>query len=423
MLTISAILYFLFTRLYPLVVGAAAAFSRKARKWLRGRFRWQKKARRLLAASPKKAVPRLWMHCASLGEFEQGRPVLEAFKAKHPEAQVLLTFFSPSGYEIRKKEALADWVAYLPMDSRRHARQLLDLFAPTLVVFVKYEFWWYYLREIKRRRIPLFLIAARFRPGQLFFKPSGKWHRRMLQAFTAIMVQDERSEQLLRQIGLTAVHRCGDPRIDRVLALARESRQLKTLERFTDAGRIPLLVIGSSWPADEKILVPWLNNHLPKGWKVLLAPHEIRESHLRKLIARMELPVQRYTHLAEAPLSEGTRILVLDTVGLLSRAYRYGRIAYIGGGFGRGIHNILEPAAFGLPVLFGPRYKKFEEAVYWVKKGAAFPVSSAQELAQKFEYLQQQEHLAKAQRELKLYLQQHEGAAGCCLAKMEEYAG
>ncbi len=424
LLLLSYILYRTFTALYPAIAWLLAPFSGKVRKWVRGRFRWQSKAKALLQNTPLQERPRLWMHCASLGEFEQGLPVLEAFKKRHPEAQVLLTFFSPSGYEQRKNHPLADWVMYLPMDSPRHARKLLDEFRPTLAVFVKYEFWWFYLRELKRRQIPAFLIAARFRPKQVFFKPDargGKWYRRMLFAFKAIMVQDERSKQLLESVGYTDVQVCGDPRVDRVLELAEQAEDIDVLEQFTRGGKDPLFIIGSSWPSDEKVLLPWLNNSLP-NYKILIAPHEIKPARIEKLMQRIELPVQRYTQLETEPLREDTRVLILDTIGLLSRAYRYGQIAYIGGGFGWGIHNILEPAAFGLPVLFGPRYQSFEEAVQLVEAGAACVVDGTESLAACFAAWQEPERLAQAKRELQLYLRRHRGAARCCLDAIEAKA-
>lgn len=470
LLLLSYILYRIFTALYPAIAWLLAPFSGKVRKWVRGRFRWLSKAKALLQATPLQETPRLWMHCASLGEFEQGLPVLEAFKKRHPEAQVLLTFFSPSGYELRRQHPLADWVMYLPMDSPRHARELLDEFRPTLAVFVKYEFWWFYLRELKRRMIPAFLIAARFRPKQVFFKPAargGKWYRQMLFAFKAIMVQDERSKQLLESIGYTNVKICGDPRVDRVLELAEQAERIDVLEQFTRGGKDPLFIIGSSWPSDEEVLLPWLNTSFsgdssplagksgqpsPSGaggaggksgqpsppgaggagspvyspvrynYKVLIAPHEINPRRIEKLMRRIELPLQRYTCLEQEPLREDTRVLILDTIGLLSRAYRYGQIAYIGGGFGRGIHNILEPAAFGLPVLFGPRYHGFEEAVQLVKAGAASPVDSTEALASRFAEWQDSGRLAQAKRELQLYLRRHRGAARCCLDVIEAKA-
>ncbi len=423
MLLLSALIYFLFTRIYPLLVGVAAFFSKKARQWILGRFRWPRKAKELLRKHRlETTATRLWMHCASLGEFEQGRAVLELFKREYPQLQVLLSFFSPSGFEVRKNAASADWVVYLPMDSRKHAKQLLDLFKPNLVIFVKYEFWWYYLREIRQRKLPLFLIAARFRTGQPFFRPYGKWHRRMLQTFSAILVQDENSKKLLKGIGYKRVFRCGDPRVDRVLDLARKQKPLPFLEQFTQERKIPLLILGSTWPADEKLLIPWVNTHLPKGWKVLIAPHEIRQGHIKKLMRQLKEPTQCYTALKTEPLRSETRILILDTIGLLAASYRYGRLAYIGGGFGKGIHNILEPAAFGLPLLFGPRYKKFEEAVFWVERGAAFPIQHERDFERAFNMLQGEERLRIAKRELQLYLQQHEGAAACCIAKIREHA-
>lgn len=380
----------------------AALFHPKARRWVEGRRHWR--ARYARAFEKKSRV--LWVHAASLGEFEQGRPVIEAFRERFPGWQIVLTFFSPSGYEIRKNYPLADFVCYLPADTRRNARDFLDLIQPDAAVFVKYEFWAGYLSELKRRRTPTLLVSALFRPGQPFFRWYGAFWRRMLGCFSHIFVQNEASARLLDGIGVPHYTVAGDTRVDRVLKLAENAPENDIVSTF--AGNRPVFIAGSAWEADEAVFLPVLQQAAFQHYKIIIAPHEPSEKHLTQLIARLERPHIRYSACAAAvPEAD---ILLIDNVGMLNTLYRYGSVAFIGGGFGKGIHNTLEPAAFGLPVLFGPRYEKFEEARQMVARGGAFAVRDAAELQNVLEKLQDSTFYEKASAATSAYLAESQGA-------------
>lgn len=380
----------------------AALFHPKARRWVEGRQHWR--ARYARAFEKKSRV--LWVHAASLGEFEQGRPVIEAFRERFPGWQIVLTFFSPSGYDIRKNYPLADFVCYLPADTRRNARDFLDLIQPDAAVFVKYEFWAGYLSELKRRRTPTLLVSALFRPGQPFFRWYGAFWRRMLGCFSHIFVQNEASARLLDGIGVPHHTVAGDTRVDRVLKLAENAPENGIVSTF--AGNAPVFIAGSAWEADEAVFLPVLQQAAFQHYKIIIAPHEPSEKHLTQLIARLERPHIRYSACSAAVPEAG--ILLIDNVGLLNTLYRYGSVAFIGGGFGKGIHNTLEPAAFGLPVLFGPRYEKFEEARQMVARGGAFAVRDAAELKNVLEKLQDSTIYGKASAATRAYLAESRGA-------------
>lgn len=311
--------------------------------------------------------PPLWVHCASLGEFEQGRPIMEAYRQKYPGKKILLTFFSPSGYEIRKNTPLADHVFYLPLDTPRNARKFLDLVRPVAAIFVKYEFWYFYLTALKKRNIPTYLVSARFRPDQPFFKKYGAPFRRMLRCFDHLFVQDGRSLDLLASLSKMPlpVTMTGDTRFDRVVSVAASDN---TPELFKELVREPVLIAGSTWPRDEEILEHWAGE-FPE-WQLVIAPHELHPSHLSsiaRLFAKWD-PV----FFSAATKGRQPKILVIDTIGILSSLYRYGTVCYIGGGFNpSGIHNTLEAAVYGKPLLFGPNYEKFGEACDLVSLGAA----------------------------------------------------
>ena len=317
----------------------------------------------------------IWFHAASLGEFEQGRPVMEALKEQHPEARILLTFFSPSGYEIRKNYTGADLICYLPADTKANAHRLLELVPLKAAVFIKYEFWVNYLTELDRRSIPAYSIAAIFRRDQVFFKSYGKWYRKVLSRFRKIFVQDEASLQLLKEINITNADIAGDTRFDRVNAVAATARQFPELEEFIGDCR-KVVIAGSSWPQDEELLARYLNEH--SDTKLILVPHEIHENHLNG-IAKLLPGSRRYTRLKQGEFAE-TCCLVIDTIGMLSSVYQYATIAYIGGGFGVGIHNTLEAAVWNLPVVFGPNFQKFREARELIALGGGFSISGYNEL-------------------------------------------
>ena len=307
------------------------------------------------------------MHCASLGEFEQGRPVLEAIRKQYPGYKIVLTFFSPSGYEVRQDYEGADYIFYLPMDGRRNAGAFLDAVNPSLVFFVKYEFWYFYLSEIKRRGIPSMLISAAFRKEQAFFNWYGGFFRKILHCFTDILVQDDASAQLLNGIGIQdRVVVAGDTRYDRVMEIADQARDLPVIASFKATHKV--LIAGSTWPADETIVKAMLEV-LPADWKVIVAPHEIDAAHLDQVQMLFGNEAIRYSAYEILP-DPTKRVLIIDNMGMLSSAYKYGDTAFVGGGFNKGgIHNVLEPAAFGMPVMIGPVYHKFVEAVQLVHLG------------------------------------------------------
>ena len=368
--------------LYGLLLRLLAPFVPKAAAWVAGRRGLLDHIRQQLAAD---LAPRVWFHCASLGEFEQGRPLLEAYRQAHPGTKLVLTFFSPSGYEIRKGWPGADYIFYLPLDTRANARAFLDAVQPRLVVFVKYEFWYHFLTEAHRRNIPAVVVSAIFRPDQVFFQPWGGFFRKILARFAHIFTQNEASAALLRQHGLRQVSVAGDTRFDTVVATAAAApRGLPVVDAFVADGA-PVLVVGSSWPEDLPALAPLLRRHQHE-LRVLVAPHEITENNLRLVEAALPGQVLRYSQATAANAAQA-RVLLFDNVGLLSQLYRFGSYAYIGGAFDKGLHNTLEAAAFGLPLFFGPTYGKFQEAVELVGLKCAFPVRNAAELEATFSYL------------------------------------
>lgn len=317
----------------------------------------------------------IWFHCASLGEFEQGRPVIEAIRERLPGRKILLTFFSPSGYEKRKDYHGADYVMYLPLDTSRNASRMLDLLSVEMALFIKYEFWYHFLKELAWREIPTYLVSGNFRADQLFFKWYGGWYRRFLNLFTHIFVQNHESESLLAGIGQHHVSLAGDTRFDRVYEIKHSPFTHPALEDFGKDSAI--IVAGSTWEQDEQLLAQ-VYGKLPELVSWIIAPHELSEGHLRNLQERFP-GAACYTQL-ESGVPEGCRVILVDTIGKLSFLYRYGVMAYIGGGFGKGIHNILEAATYGLPVIFGPTYKKFSEAVELTSLGGAFPIGNSEDL-------------------------------------------
>ncbi len=365
-------LYHFFILVYQAGTFVASWFLPKAKLWRQGRKGQFKKMRSAFAGNDRLA----WFHCASLGEFEQGRPVIEAFRKEFPDYKVLLTFFSPSGFEIRKNYEQADYIFYLPLDTRANVRRFLDLWKPSVAIFVKYEFWFNYLDALHKRKVPSLVISANFRSEQHFFRPYGKWFRKQLKKLSFIFVQNELSLKLLHQAGISNAAISGDTRFDRVAAIAERPVDFPQLQSFV-AGQ-PVLVAGSTWPADTNLLLPLIND--PNGkLKFIIAPHEINPMQISSLRKQIKTSSAIYSEL-NGELPHDTRVLIIDRIGLLSSLYRLGSLAYIGGGFGRGIHNILEAVTFGLPVFFGPRYQQFAEALELIEKGGAFPVYNAEKL-------------------------------------------
>ena len=315
------------------------------------------------------------MHVASLGEFEQGLPILERLKQDYPQHQIILTFFSPSGFEVKKNSSIADIITYLPMDTMLNTKRFLDLVHPEIAVFVKYEIWPNYLLQLRKRGIPTFLVSAIFSKRQVFFKPFGAFMRKSLEAFSHFFVQDETSEQLLQSIGRNNVSVCGDTRLDRVSEILKRDNHLDFMEAFKNGTLC--FVAGSTWPEDEEILIDYINNTTAEI-KFVIAPHEIKEAHIVKIITALQKRVIRYSKLGNENLFEFD-VLVVDMIGLLTKIYSYADIAYVGGGFATGLHNTMEPAVFGVPILIGSQYKGFKEAEALVKNGGIRSVSNKEE--------------------------------------------
>ena len=355
---------------YRCAIGVASLFNEKAALWVKGRKGIWKR----MEAAGRGKGRLVWVHAASLGEFEQGRPVIEKLKEKEPYTKVLLTFFSPSGYEVRKNYSGADYIFYLPTDTPANARRFVELWRPDAAVFVKYEYWYNYLHELHEHQVPTYLISAIFRREQPFFKKWGGVHRRMLHFFTRLFVQDEESVKLLSTIGITHVQQTGDTRFDRVKQIADAAKQIGKVEAFCNDRRA--VVCGSTWPGDEDIIFDYINKQ-EGDYKWIIVPHEIGEGHIRDILNKCHKPVARYTD-ENADVTK-CQVLVVDTIGVLSSIYRYGSISYIGGGFGKGIHNTLEAAIYGIPVIFGPKYHKFKEAVDLIDCGGAFSIQDKEQ--------------------------------------------
>jgi len=398
--------------LYGFAVRISSLFNSKARLFVKGRKGWKKN----LASSININEKYIWFHCASLGEFEQGRPVIEEIKTKFPEYKILLTFYSPSGYEIRKKYSQADIISYLPLDTKKNAKDLIKIVNPQMVFFVKYEYWYFYLSELKKQQIPIYLISAIFRENQYFFKNNltGNWYRKMLLMITYFFVQNEHSKNLLQSAGISNCTVSGDTRFDRVAAIAKGTKKIETVEKFK--GESPLIIAGSTWKPDEELLVAFINQ--AENVKMIVAPHEVTAANVNKLEQLLKKPFIRFSKAQNSDLGK-CQVLIIDSVGLLSSLYQYGEIAYIGGGFGVGIHNILEAATFGLPVIFGPEYKKFKEAVDLESLGGAFPTRNYSELNSVFTKLL--EHDKTRQKSSKIcqnYVQKNTGSTSIIIKKV-----
>lgn len=364
-LSVMKIVYNLGILLYKLMILLASPFNEKARLFREGRkgvFEYLKQE-----MDPKSNY--IWFHAASLGEFEQGRPLMERIRKDNLDYKIILTFFSPSGYEVRKNYDGADIVCYLPMDTSWEARKFIKIVRPSIAVFVKYEFWLNYLTELKEHKIPTYIVSAIFRESQAFFKWYGGWYCGFLRNFKHLFVQDKKSVELLASVGIHDVTIAGDTRFDRVAEIVRQAKELPVVEAFKGNSRV--LIAGSSWPKDEDLFIEYFNNN--ENLKLIIAPHVVSESHIEEIIGKLKRPCVRFTKTNEEEAAKAD-CMIIDCIGLLSAIYRYGEVAYIGGGFGVGIHNILEAAVYGMPVIFGPNYQKFREAVEMEKVGAAFPI-------------------------------------------------
>ena len=371
-------IYNLIIYLYLLGVAVYSRFNEKVRKMWRG----ERDAFRVLREKVDPSAQYVWFHAASLGEFEQGRPLMEQLRRDHPEYKILLTFFSPSGYEVRKNYEGADIICYLPLDTITNARRFLRTIRPVMAFFIKYEFWYNYMHILKHRGVPVYSVSSIFRPDQVFFKWYGRQYGRVLHCFTHFFVQNEISKELLANIGITDVSVVGDTRFDRVLQIKEAAKQLPIVEEFVSNNEEGVFVAGSSWPPDEEIFIKYFNQH--PEWKLIIAPHVIGEDHLRQIEKLLEgRKVLRYTSAAEKMVNDYD-VLIINCFGLLSSIYRYGDVAYVGGGFGVGIHNLLEAAVWDVPVFFGPNNQKFQEA-QGLKKSGGFEISNYEDFARQMD--------------------------------------
>jgi len=371
-------MYNLVIYLYLLGVAVYSRFNEKVRKMWRG----ERDAFRILREKVDPEAKYVWFHAASLGEFEQGRPLMERLRKDHPEYKILLTFFSPSGYEVRKNYEGADIITYLPLDTITNARRFLRTVRPVAAFFIKYEFWYNYLHILKHRGVPVYSVSSIFRPEQVFFKWYGRQYGRVLKCFTHFFVQNEVSRELLGRIGITNVTVVGDTRFDRVLQIKEQAKQLTAVAAFVQDS--PVFVAGSSWPPDEDIFIRYFNAH--RDWKLIIAPHVIGEDHLlqiERLLAGRR--VVRYTAAGQQADLASAEVLIIDCFGLLSSIYHYGQVAYVGGGFGVGIHNVLEAAVWDVPVFFGPNNERFQEAQGLKAAGGGFDIDTYEAFARQMD--------------------------------------
>lgn len=365
-------IYYLGIQLYRISLKFAARFNDKAYEWVNGRRKLAHVWKKLKEVNEQ----RIWVHCASLGEFEQGKPLIEALKEAYPGYKIVLTFFSPSGYQVRKNTPVADYVFYMPLDGPSASRRFIKAIQPKMVFFVKYEFWYFYGRYLSKKKIPFFCMSAIFRENQVFFKWYGGFFKQMLMRYNHLFVQDQASLKLLYKNAISKVTVAGDTRFDAVCKIAAERKQIAEIEAFKSNKQ--LIVVGSSWKSDMHVIEKWIND-VADDYCFVIAPHEIKESEMTELESTYNGSTIRYSK-AEGVSLEKYKILIVDNVGLLSRIYRYADYVYIGGGFGVGIHNILEAAVYGAPIFFGPNYEKFNEAVELIKLKSAFAVNDGKQL-------------------------------------------
>jgi 3-deoxy-D-manno-octulosonic-acid transferase len=389
---------------YYLLVRIASIRNEKARKWVQGREGIFKRLRETITPGE----PILWFHASSLGEFEQGRPVIEAIRCLKPEYKILLTFFSPSGYELRKNYKYADYIFYLPLDTKRNARRFIEIVRPEKVFFIKYEFWYHFLTQLKKEAIPTYIFSALFRPSQIFFKPWGRWYLNAITTYKHIFVQNRESFDILHKHGFDNVSISGDTRLDSVGQIADDAPRLDKLESFCRGQKA--IIAGSTWKEDEDLFIPYLNK-CPDGLKFVIAPHEVTSQSLERICGELKKSYAFYSTSTNEELSKAD-VLIVDGYGYLVSIYRYGLVAYIGGGFTSGIHSILEPAVFGLPVIFGPDYRKFQEAHDMLNLGAASCINDSVELELKIDkYLSDPHMLHCASVIARSYVNNNRGAS------------
>jgi 3-deoxy-D-manno-octulosonic-acid transferase len=403
--------YQIFVYIFRFGLGLASFFNPKAKRWVQGRKNWRKH----LKVQLKDKQNCIWVHCASLGEFEQGRPFIEKTKKEYPSYTIILSFFSPSGYELRKNFEYADVVAYLPMDFKKNARDFINIVNPQFVVFIKYEYWFNYLNELENRQIPTFLLSGILWKDLFFFKGYGKWFAKQLSAFEHFFVQNEASARLLKSIGYENSTVCGDSRFDRVIELPKENFKPETLEVFVH--QKDAIIFGSSWEKENDFALKLAKVYPDQ--KMIIAPHEIEPAKVTKLKNRFSNAVL-WSEIEAKNLKE-PQVLIIDSIGILSKLYRYGKIAGIGGGFGAGIHNTLEAAVYGIPLIFGPNYQRFQEANDLIQLKAAFSMNNYNEFEIKIQELLNDTALyQKASEASKKYVSQNSGATESLLLYLKE---
>lgn len=404
------VLYSIGIRLYTVLVWFASVKNPKAKLWLKGRRGW----RLLLGKIPENIRP-VWVHCSSLGEFEQGRPLIEAIKKKYPDTFILLTFYSPSGFEIRKNYDKADLIMYLPADTMNNANTFVSRVNPRLAIFIKYEFWFNYISVLHKKDIQLYSVSAIFRPNQIFFKSIGKWFLKHLDYFSRFFVQNDVSAKLMVKHGIDKVTVCGDTRYDRVYAIAKESKSVKEIAAFGQNSF--KIVAGSTWPADDELLIKLVN--ADPRIKLVVAPHELYEKTYQLYENEVEGQVVRLSVTSELEAS-GARVLLVDSIGLLASVYKYGQLAFVGGGFGKGIHNILEPAVYGMPVVIGPRFHKFFEAVTMSDLGLVHSVDNYFEFEKLIKtFIDNKDYLAQQSEKITAFVEGQLGATEVVLQAIE----
>jgi 3-deoxy-D-manno-octulosonic-acid transferase len=381
----------------------ASFFNSKARAFVSGRRKLKSSLRQVFENN---SYSTIWVHCASLGEFEQGRPIMEALKKELPTHQILLTFFSPSGYEVRKNYSHADFVFYLPIDTPANARQWVELIKPRMAIFVKYEFWFNYTLELKKHNIPLLSVSTVFRASQIFFKSYGSLFRRMLAHFDHFFVQNPESVALLKSLGISNYTLAGDTRFDRVYQITKNKEEIAIAKYFKNDEKV--MVAGSCWPEDMDVLAPFINE---SKLKFIIAPHEITPAFLSEIEKMLKVKCIRFSQAQDHDQLDGYQVLLVDNIGLLSRLYRYGEFAYVGGGFGKGLHNILEASCYGIPIFFGSEnYTKFNEANDLIMRGGAFEVSDFADLKLKYEMVNVPETFLLACEVTRSYVEENLGA-------------
>ena len=363
-------IYNIIIKLYYFGIILISPFNKKAKNWIEGRKNQFQKINILENISEK----RYWFHCASLGEFEQGRPIIEKIKLENPEIKIVLTFFSSSGFLHVKNYKFADYIFYLPLDTKQNAQEFIKYIKPQKVFFIKYEFWYHFINQLNKNNIPTYLVSAIFRKNQLFFKWYGCWYKNILEKFTGIFVQNLESKTLLENHNIKNVTISGDTRFDRVCKIADENIQLPIFEKF--AKNNLTFVAGSTWEKDEEIIIEYINKH-PNNFKYVIVPHDISKSNIERISKNLQTKIQKLSDIKNDEISDEIRVIIVDSIGLLSKIYKYAEVSYVGGGFGKGIHNILEASVFGSPVLFGTNYKKFSEATESINLGFGFSIKNS----------------------------------------------